>query len=547
MSPSAGPLAPAALPAALSPHQALLDPRVTRRQRTALRYDFFRLAALCRSVVFAGAEPPMKERMVRELSERCRETMQHPQDWHYAADCYETVPDADGNPVERLRADVPAPPDEVEASVTLAVGDGANDELMIKAAHVGVGISGVEGSAAVKAADYATAQFAHLHTLLLVHGAWCYHRIAYLVYFVFYKAALVALTMFFFGFFSGFSGQQLFNEPIYQFFNIMFTALPVLCLCTVDRVLDRNTLENNPEVYRSLRTEPFFSLTAFCAWLLRAFGHAGVIFFVGFLSLSVNNVSHEDGREHGLYLVAAAIYMAVVLLATFLIVLDMASVTWLHAFSVVFSVASFFLVVILFSVFEDFNVTLYGIVLRMLASPTVWLVVSVTTLIPLLIDVCVRHFVYVRAKTLVELLREQQVQQRQRADLLEALRHASPAVRFSRMQEFDKAHPALPDLRLYKGFAQTDAAAPGNAKLAGSEPPGRRASTSASAASVDRIADILRGEGADDDGEAAERRAQMQRAVLATMLRFRNLTGSYFESAQWQAGTEHRSRDYTVK
>lgn len=35
--------------------------------------------------------------------------------------------------------------DNVKDTITLAIGDGANDVPMIKAAHVGVGISGNEG------------------------------------------------------------------------------------------------------------------------------------------------------------------------------------------------------------------------------------------------------------------------------------------------------------------------------------------------------------------------------------------------------------------
>lgn len=37
---------------------------------------------------------------------------------------------------------------------TLAIGDGANDVNMIIAAHVGVGIKGVEGHQASRIADY---------------------------------------------------------------------------------------------------------------------------------------------------------------------------------------------------------------------------------------------------------------------------------------------------------------------------------------------------------------------------------------------------------
>ena len=37
---------------------------------------------------------------------------------------------------------------------TLAIGDGANDVSMITAAHIGVGISGLEGQQASRASDY---------------------------------------------------------------------------------------------------------------------------------------------------------------------------------------------------------------------------------------------------------------------------------------------------------------------------------------------------------------------------------------------------------
>lgn len=39
----------------------------------------------------------------------------------------------------------------VTGALTLAIGDGANDTDMITAAHIGVGIAGVEGTAATNA------------------------------------------------------------------------------------------------------------------------------------------------------------------------------------------------------------------------------------------------------------------------------------------------------------------------------------------------------------------------------------------------------------
>ena len=58
----------------------------------------------------------------------------------------------------------------VPRSVTLAVGDGANDIAMIQEAHIGIGITGKEGFQAARSS------FRFLQRLILVHGRWNYVR-----------------------------------------------------------------------------------------------------------------------------------------------------------------------------------------------------------------------------------------------------------------------------------------------------------------------------------------------------------------------------------
>ena len=81
-------------------------------------------------------------------------------------------------------------------AILLAVGDGANDVSMIQAAHVGVGISGVEGLQAARSADVAIGQFRYLRKLLLVHGSWSYQRISKLILYSFYKNIALYMTQF---------------------------------------------------------------------------------------------------------------------------------------------------------------------------------------------------------------------------------------------------------------------------------------------------------------------------------------------------------------
>ncbi|KAK7686975.1 drs2 neo1 protein [Cerrena zonata] len=76
--------------------------------------------------------------------------------------CCRASPSQKANMVSRVR--------EVKKdSVTLAIGDGANDIAMIQSADIGVGITGKEGLQAARSADYAIAQFRFLLKLLLVN------------------------------------------------------------------------------------------------------------------------------------------------------------------------------------------------------------------------------------------------------------------------------------------------------------------------------------------------------------------------------------------
>jgi phospholipid-transporting ATPase len=82
------------------------------------------------------------------------------------------------------------------SEILLAIGDGANDVSMIQAAHIGIGISGVEGLQAARSADIAIAQFRYLRKLTLVHGAWSYQRVSKTILFSFYKNITLYLTQF---------------------------------------------------------------------------------------------------------------------------------------------------------------------------------------------------------------------------------------------------------------------------------------------------------------------------------------------------------------
>ena len=134
--------------------------------------------------------------------------------------------------------------------VTLAIGDGANDVSMIQEAQVGIGISGREGTQAVNASDFAIAQFRFLERLLLVHGQWDYKRTSRLVMYSFYKNIVLTMVLFFYTFFSGNSGQSLFEDNIYSSYNIIL-ALPVVAFGVFDVDVSAVTLLKFKFLYKS--------------------------------------------------------------------------------------------------------------------------------------------------------------------------------------------------------------------------------------------------------------------------------------------------------
>lgn len=139
---------------------------------------------------------------------------------------------------------------KMKDATTLSIGDGANDVNMIAAAHVGIGISGLEGQQAARSSDYAISQFKYLKTLLFVHGREAYRRNSFLICYMFYKNMFFVFPIFCFGFFSCFSATEIYNELLNQGYNIFFTSLPILYYAVFDFEFEKEELLTDYRHYR---------------------------------------------------------------------------------------------------------------------------------------------------------------------------------------------------------------------------------------------------------------------------------------------------------
>nr|XP_032832787.1 probable phospholipid-transporting ATPase VD [Petromyzon marinus] len=163
---------------------------------------------------------------------------------------------------------------------TLAIGDGANDVSMIQVADVGIGISGQEGMQAVMSSDFAIARFSHLRRLLLVHGHWCYTRLANMVLYFFYKNAAFVFLLFWYQFVCGFSGNSMMDQWQLVLFNLLFTSAPPLVAGLLDRDVPAAALLARPHLYRAGQDSAEYSPRLFWLTMLDAAYQSAVCFLL---------------------------------------------------------------------------------------------------------------------------------------------------------------------------------------------------------------------------------------------------------------------------
>ncbi|KAI8095529.1 hypothetical protein BDF21DRAFT_406112 [Thamnidium elegans] len=194
-------------------------------------------------------------------------------------------------------------------SILLAIGDGANDVSMIQAAHVGIGISGVEGLQAARSADFSISQFRFLKKLLLVHGSWAYQRLSKMIFYYFYKNVALYLTQFWYAIFNGFSGQTLYESWTMSCFNVFFTILPPMAIGIFDQFASARLLDKYPQLYMLGQKNEFFNQKRFWGWIMNAVSHSALLFFLGMAAFRQDGV-FDDGWSGGQWWVGTTIFTA---------------------------------------------------------------------------------------------------------------------------------------------------------------------------------------------------------------------------------------------
>lgn len=291
--------------------------------------------------------------------------------------------------------------------LVLAIGDGANDVPMIKQANVGVGIAGKEGRQAAQNADYVVTQFSHLERLLLFHGRLNYVRTSKMVIYFIFKNMLLVLPFIYNSLFVALSSSpNIISSTMALSFNTVLTSLPVFALGLVERdispsdrlvgfgnVSARKLAQSYPKLYMTGRQNRMFSISAIGNMFFVALVMGVWVYLVALMPLNDMGAVNAEGKVLDHWGMSWVFFVCVFSIDTIAVVLISDGITAIMVWAVVYS----FVVCITYFVSDIFNpANQSGDILHVLVSGTwtIWPVVSLAALPPIMILIATKSWIY---------------------------------------------------------------------------------------------------------------------------------------------------------
>ena len=310
---------------------------------------------------------------------------------------------------------------KMSKKVVLGVGDGANDVGLIQSAHVGIGISGREGRAAVMASDFSVGNFASLARLLLVHGRFSAKRNKEVVFFAFYKNFCYAMCNCWFGLSAAFSSTALFPTAAIATFNVLWTSLPTTFHAVLDQDVTIKSALRYPRLYLETASRDCASGKTFlveaAGWTVSAAFASSFCFFAVFVSLGeVGNVGPAGSAYDGVVAfdhasIGLAVFTAIILTCDLKIATRTNHWTTANVLAVSLSVILWFPFVFAlgvswstFGVFADVS----DAHVALFHSPRFWLSVVLAVACVTLADLVAENFRRIRNPSLGEVVREEE-------------------------------------------------------------------------------------------------------------------------------------------
>ena len=289
--------------------------------------------------------------------------------------------------------------------ITLAIGDGANDTNMIQEADIGIGLYGREGLRAVQSSDYALPEFRALWKLLFVHGRWSYMRNSEMILYFYYKNIVFTFPAWLYSFYNAYSGQTVYDDYYITFYNLAFTAFPVIVRAVLDQDIyyrdwakfqndgffERNLLfdledvrQYYPYLYYVGQLNLSFTTKNFIMWIVTAILSAILIFWFTKTSLT-SQIAVRSGFNPDLWFFSIIMFTSIIFAVNVKMVVFTRSFTWINLFAIL--ILSILLYIVYFLVADTItSFLIFRTARAILSSPLTYFIVLLLSLTLLAAD-----------------------------------------------------------------------------------------------------------------------------------------------------------------
>ncbi len=200
-----------------------------------------------------------------------------------------------------------------ERPITMAIGDGLNDALMLRSADISIELRANKELLPNNAGDIQLKSLGLLKEIMLIDGRNISDKIEKTLYYTFYKSIVFGGPIFFLNFFSGGTGTALFDSLLMFLYSFLFTFFPVLVFGGHDLSEPEEILLKFPALYIDGKAKKEFIWKNFLVQtLLEGIVHAAIVFFI--VTFTVNFTYSHIGYVSDLPMSALAQYFSIIII-----------------------------------------------------------------------------------------------------------------------------------------------------------------------------------------------------------------------------------------
>ena len=97
-----------------------------------------------------------------------------------------------------------------------------------------------------------------------------------------------------------YSAATLFESLYLQGFNLLFTALPIICYGVMEQNFDKEKLMDEPELYRNISRNKYMRIPVFLGWCALAYYHSLIYYFLPYGAALISGGGALDGAGTGI-------------------------------------------------------------------------------------------------------------------------------------------------------------------------------------------------------------------------------------------------------